>query len=400
MTTPTDALPYPFSKDEGLKLDPLFATLQDEQPICRVRLPFGGDAWLVTRYEDSRKVLSDSRFSRARTLHADIPRMFPEPDEAESILSMDPPDHTRLRRLVGQAFTARRIEELRPRVTEIVSELLDQMEQHGPPADVVEMLGRQLPSAVICEVLGVRLENRERFRQWSATAMAVHAVSKPELDAALGNLAGYVAGLVHERRDHPTADLLGALVSARDDDQRLSEGELINLGVTLLVVGHETTEKSIGNIVYTLLTHPDQTRRLRASPELIPQGVDELLRYIPLQTSVGSFTRIATEDVELNGVLIHAGDVVFTQLSVANRDERAFSRADELDVSRPQCPHLAFGHGAHLCLGAYLAQMELQVVVEALLARFPRLRLAVPPAHVPWWTAGFVRGPEALPVAW
>jgi cytochrome P450 len=400
MTGIPEPLPYPLSKDEGLRLDPLFAALRDQQPVCRVRLPYGGDAWLITRYEDSKKVLSDGRFSRAKTLHADIPRMFPEPDEAESILSMDPPDHTRLRRLVGKAFTVRQIEQLRPRVSELVSGLLDRMERHGSPADVVEMIGRQLPVSVICEVLGVPLEDRDRFRRWSATAMAVHAVSKQELDAALGNLARYITGLVAQRRDYPTDDLLGALVSARDDDQRLSEAELVTLGVTLLVVGHETTEKEIGNIVFTLLTHSDQMGRLRAAPELIPQGVEELLRYIPLQTSVGSFTRIATEDVDLDGVVIRAGDVVFTQLSVANRDERAFSRPDELDVSRPHCPHLAFGYGPHTCLGAHLARMELQVLVGALLARFPGLRLAVPPLDLTWWTAGFVRGPEVLPVAW
>jgi cytochrome P450 len=400
MTAAHKPSPYPFSKDEGLKLDPLFAELRDRQPVCRVTLPYGGDAWLVTRYEDAKKMLSDGRFSRARTLRADIPRMFPEIDEANSILSMDPPDHTRLRRLVRQAFTPRRIEQLRPRVSELVSGFLSRMEQHGSPVDVVEMLGRLLPISVICEVLGVPLEDRVRFREWTGIAMAVHAVSKQELDEALGNLAGYIAGLVAQRRDQPAEDLLGALVQARDDDERLSEGELVNLGVTLLVVGHETSEKEIGNAVYTLLTHPEQLGRLRADPELIPQGVEELLRYIPLQTSMGSFTRVATEDIELGGVLIREGEVVFTQLSVANRDERTFSRPDELDVSRRQCPHLTFGHGTHLCVGSHLARMELQVVVESLLARFPGLRLAVSPSDLRWRTAGFVRGPEALPVAW
>jgi nocardicin N-oxygenase len=400
MTAVQKPLPYPFSKDEGLTLDPLFTELRERQPVCRVTLPYGGDAWLVTRYEDAKKVLSDRRFSRAMTLHADIPRMFPEPDEADSILSMDPPDHTRLRRLVGQAFTPRRIEQLRPRVFELVSGFLDRMERHGPPADVVEMISRLLPVSVICEVLGVPLEDRARFREWTGIAMAVHAVSKQELDEALGNLAGYIAALVAQRRAQPTNDLLGALVQARDDDEQLSEGELVNLGVTLLVVGHETTEKEIGNVVYTLLTHPDQLDQLRAFPKLIPQGIEELLRYIPLQTSVGSFTRIAIEDVELGEVLIRTGEVVFTQLSVANHDERMFSRPDELDVSRGQCPHLAFGHGPHLCLGSHLARMELQVLVESLLARFPGLRLAVSPSDLTWWTAGFVRGPEALPVAW
>jgi cytochrome P450 len=301
---------------------------------------------------------------------------------------------------VGQAFTPRRIEQLRPRVFELVSGFLDRMERHGPPADVVEMISRLLPVSVICEVLGVPLEDRARFREWTGIAMAVHAVSKQELDEALGNLAGYIAALVAQRRAQPTNDLLGALVQARDDDEQLSEGELVNLGVTLLVVGHETTEKEIGNVVYTLLTHPDQLDQLRAFPKLIPQGIEELLRYIPLQTSVGSFTRIAIEDVELGEVLIRTGEVVFTQLSVANHDERMFSRPDELDVSRGQCPHLAFGHGPHLCLGSHLARMELQVLVESLLARFPGLRLAVSPSDLTWWTAGFVRGPEALPVAW
>ena len=391
---------YPFSADEGLTLDPLFAELRDQEPVCRVRLPYGGDAWLVTQYEDAKMVLSDGRFSRAKTLHADIPRMFPEPDAAESILSMDPPDHTRLRRLVGKAFTARRVEQLRPPVCDLVNSLVDRMERHGPPADVVEMIGRQLPVGVICEVLGVPIEDRDHFRHWSATAMAPHAVSKQELDEALGSLAGYIAGLVAQRRNRPSDDLLGDLVWARNDDQQLSEAELVNLGVTLLVVGHETTEKQIGNILFTLLTHRDQMDRLEENPELIPRGVEELLRYIPLQTSVGSFTRIATEDVHLNGVIIREGDVVFAQLAVANRDERAFTRPDEIDVSRSHCPHLAFGNGPHLCLGSHLARMELQVLLESLLRRFPDLRLAVLPSDITWWTAGFVRGPQALLLAW
>ncbi|MFJ3290397.1 MULTISPECIES: cytochrome P450 [Actinomycetes] len=365
-----------------------------------MRLPYGGDAWLVTRYSDARIVLADPRFSRAATLGADIPRMLPDPDYAPAILTMDPPAHTRIRRLVAGAFSARQVAALRPMIEAHADDLIDRMLAAGPPADLVAGFGKPLAMAVICDVLGVPPGDQERFRGWSTTAVTAQTVAPAELEAALANLSGYLTELVAARRRHPTGDVLGQLVAARDDGEQLSEEELVFLGVTLLVAGHETSEKAIADAMFVLLQRPQQVERLRADPGLLPTAVEELLRYLPLETAGGAFSRVVTEELELGGVRLEAGDVVFVRLSVANRDPRTFAEPDRLDLTRARNPHLAFGHGIHLCLGSYLGRTELQVSLDRLLDRLPRLRLAVDPAEVQWRTDGFVRGPVRLPVTW
>ncbi|GGM24229.1 cytochrome P450 [Micromonospora yangpuensis] len=391
---------YPFSPDHGLDIEPIYSELREHEPVSRVRLPYGGDAWLVTRYSDARIVLADPRFSRAATLGADIPRMLPDPDYAPAILTMDPPAHTRIRRLVAGAFSARQVAALRPMIEAHADDLIDRMLAAGPPADLVAGFGKPLAMAVICDVLGVPPGDQERFRGWSTTAVTAQTVAPAELEAALANLSGYLTELVAARRRHPTGDVLGQLVAARDDGEQLSEEELVFLGVTLLVAGHETSEKAIADAMFVLLQRPQQVERLRADPGLLPTAVEELLRYLPLETAGGAFSRVVTEELELGGVRLEAGDVVFVRLSVANRDPRTFAEPDRLDLTRARNPHLAFGHGIHLCLGSYLGRTELQVSLDRLLDRLPRLRLAVDPAEVQWRTDGFVRGPVRLPVTW
>jgi cytochrome P450 len=395
-----DTPAYPFGRDIGLSIDERYRRLLREQPISRVRLPYGGDAWLVLDFEANRAVLADRRFSRAKILGADLPRMFPHPMTQVSLLSMDPPDHTRIRRLVARTFSGPQIEKFRPRIIAHIEDLLDDLRRAGPPADLMSVVAARLPLRVICLILGVPENDRDQFEDWSETAMSIFTRTREETAEALGRLSSYIAGLVAERRAGKTGDLLAELVAARDGTDRLTEQELVFLGVTLLVVGHETAEKQIGTLVYTLLTHPDEHALLVKRPELTPAAVEELLRHVPVQTAHGVFPRVATEDVRLGDVLIKAGDTVYPFSSVANRDPRVFDDPDELDLDRKLDFHLAFGHGIHTCLGAHLARIELQELVRRLIGGFPELALAVDERDLAWTTEGFVRGPRALPVTW
>lgn len=391
---------YPFAEPDGLVLDPRYAELRREEPLARVALPYGGEAWLATRLDDVRTVLADPRFSRAATVGADVPRVRPEIDhESASILNMDAPEHTRLRKLVARAFTVRRVEDLRPRAAALTAELLDGMRAEGPPADLVAHLSVPLPVTIICELLGVPVEDRDIFRAGADAALSTTGMTPQERGTARDALLAYMAGLVAQRREEPTDDLLGALVSARDEGDKLSERELVGLGVGILVAGHETTMNMIGNTVFALLTRSDRGESLRGGPEAVARGVEELLRYLPLGASAG-FPRIATEDVELAGGTVSAGEAVVVSVAAANRDPEVFESPDQLILDRAENRHVAFGHGLHHCLGAQLARMELQEAVGSLLTAFPDLRLAVDPADVPWRTGALVRGPKELLLSW
>lgn len=400
MTVNTEVRRYPFGEPVRLDMDPLFARLRREEPVCRVELPYGGQGWLVTRYDDVRTVLADPRFSRAVTVdREDIPRATPAPARPDSLLSMDPPEHSRLRKLVAKAFTSRRVAQLRPRTREIVDGKLTEMERAGAPADLVQGLALPLPVTVICEMLGVPPRDQHRFRDFSDAILSTTAYTREQIDSARDSLEGYLAELVALRRAEPTDDLLGALVAARDDEDRLSERELVNLGVGLLIAGHETTANQIANFTYVLLTQREYWEQLRREPELIPGAVEELLRYVQLGAGGGQ-PRVATEDVVLSGVTVRAGEAVFVHTQAANRDEAVFEEPEKLDLTRQRNPHIAFGYGAHHCLGAQLARVELQVALEALLERFPTLRPAVPLDEIPWKRGLLVRGPAQLLVEW
>ncbi|MGW1741433.1 cytochrome P450 [Nocardia sp. NPDC001965] len=402
MTVNTEVRQYPFGEPVRLDMDPLFTTLRREEPVCRVELPYGGEGWLVTRYEDVKLVLADPRFSRAATVgREDLPRATPAPPRPDSLLSMDPPEHSRLRKLAAKAFTSRRVAELRPRTREIVDEKLTALEHAGAPADLVEGFALPLPVTVICEMLGVPPRDQHRFRDFSDAILSTTAYTREQIESARDCLETYLAEVVAERRQRPadTDDLLGALVAARDEEDRLSEPELVNLGVGLLIAGHETTANQIANFTYSLLTQREYWEMLRAEPELIPGAVEELLRFVQLGAGAGQ-PRVATEDVVLSGVTVRAGDAVFVNTQAANRDEAVFQDPESLDLTRQRNPHVAFGYGAHHCLGAQLARVELQVALEALLERFPALRLATPLDEIPWKSGLLVRGPKQLLVQW
>ncbi|WAJ44864.1 cytochrome P450 [Mycobacterium sp. Aquia_216] len=363
-------------------------------------LPHGGEAWLAVRHADVRSVLHDPRFSRAAVVGRDVPRVRPEVEQnPNSIMNMDPPDHTRLRKYLARAFTTRRVEALRPRAAELTAELLAGLRAAGPGSDLVEHMSVPFPLTIICELLGVPIADRHIFRSASDAIMSMSAMSSRERLEATDQLMAYMAGMMRQRRITPTEDLIGALVRAYDEGDRLSEGDLLELGIAILVAGHETTMSQISNMTYTLLTRRGRWAALAADPEAVPGAVEELLRYTPLLASAG-FPRIAIEDVELSGVMVRAGETVVLSLNAANRDPELFADAEELLLDRAANRHIAFGHGAHHCPGAGLARMELQEVLRGLLREFPDLRLAVAPEDVQWRTGARIRGPRALPLAW
>ncbi|MGW1678048.1 cytochrome P450 [Saccharopolyspora sp. NPDC002376] len=394
----TEPRTYPFSQIDELNLDPLYAQLREQEPLSRIQLPYGDTAWLATRYEDAKTVLGDPRFSRAAVLHHDVPRMRPNAPSG-GLLTMDPPEHTRLRKLVAKAFTARRVEQLRPRAEEIANGLVDGMLERGAPADLVEDFALPLPITVICELLGVPYADRLDFRVWSDAFLSTTKLSPEQVTDYIDRMLGYMAGLVAERRAEPADDLLSALIAARDEQDKLSEEELVRLAAGILVAGHETTATQIPNFVYVLLTHPEQLAELRADLDGIPQAVEELMRFVPLGSGAG-FPRYATEDVELGGVLVRAGEPVMVSAGAANRDELVFSDPELLDLTRQEASHIGFGHGPHHCLGAQLARMELQVALRTLLTRVPELNFATSADDVEWKSGMLVRGPQKMLLTW
>ncbi|SEQ95153.1 cytochrome P450 [Actinokineospora terrae] len=386
---------YPFNRPEGLDLAPAYGAARTAPGMIRVQLPFGEPAWLATRYDDARFVLGDRRFSRAASVDRDEPRVQFHRGSG-GILAMDPPDHTRLRVLVASAFTVRRVERLRPRVREIADRLVADMRAAGSPTDLVEAFALPLPVQVICELLGVPAEDRHLFRAWSDGLLSTAALTAEEFARNDQELSAYMAGLVAQRREEPADDLMSALIAARADDvERLTERELVELCVGVLVAGHETTATQIPNFVHVLLTRPDRLAELRADPDLIPAAVEELMRFVPLGAT-SAFARYATEDVQVGAVLVRKGDPVLAAIGSANHDESRFPDAGRLRFDRESTAHLGFGHGAHHCLGAALARVELQEALRALLA-LPGLVEAGDPV---WKTQMLVRGPRTLPVAW
>jgi cytochrome P450 len=379
---------------------PELKELQRNRPVARFRLPDGKTGWLVTRYEDVRQVLIDPRFSRAAAAGPDVPDTGLGQASTDSILGLDPPEHTRLRRLVAGAFTARRVEALRPRVTKLVDELIDHLLTLPQPADLVENFSLPLPVQVICELLGVPAEDRHVFHGWSDSVLGDISSDPKEIEAAFGHLAQYFGQLIAVKRAQPGDDLMTALIEARDAQDRLSEEELIRLSLTLLIAGHETTANQINMFLLTLHEYPEQLERLRAHPETIPQAVEELMRFAQLGAVGAGLPRVTTEEVELSGVRIPAGAAVIPVMTAANRDPAVVAEPDRLDVSRPQTTHLGFGAGVHHCLGAQLARMELQEALRGLLGRLPRMELVTPVDELSFKDGMVVRSLRALPVRW
>ncbi|MFH8404216.1 cytochrome P450 [Streptomyces sp. NPDC018019] len=394
-TADTKPLAYPFNDSDGLSLSGIYEQVRDQPGLLRVQMAYGEPAWLATRYADARLVLGDRRFSRAEGLKHDEPRQS-EGQRDSGILSMDPPDHTRLRTLVAKAFTVHQVEKLRPWVRELTHGLIDELEAAGPPVDLVDRYALPIPVAVICRMLGVPEEDRPKFRTWSDAALSTSSLTAEEFEANREELRAYMAKLIGDHRVTPRDDLMTRLIEARDVDDRLSELELIDLCVGILVAGHETTATQIPNFVLSLLDHPGELERLRAEPGLVKSAVEELLRFVPLGSGA-SFPRYATEDIEVGGTLVRAGEPVLVAVGAANRDALRFDEPGTLDIARDGNQHLGFGHGVHHCLGAPLARLELQEALIALITRFPELHVA---GDVVWKDQMLVRGPRVLPVGW
>lgn len=391
MTTP---VAYPFNRGPGLDLDAAYAAARNGTGLIKVKLPYGEPAWLAVRYEDARLVLGDKRFSRAAQIGRDSPR-GQEYQVDDGILVMDAPDHTRLRTLVAKAFTVRRVENLRPKVRALAEGLLDDAMAAGG-MELVEDYALPIPVAVICELLGVPTADRPLFRRWSDAALSTSSLSAEEFGRQRMEFQAYIGELIALRRSEPADDLITALIHARDVDDRLTELEMINLCGAILIAGHETTATQIPNFVHTLLDRPEQWRGLCDDPELVSGAVEELLRYVPL--GVGAeFARYATEDIEVGGTLVRAGEPVLVAIGPANRDETRFESPDSLRFERSTAGHLAFGHGIHHCLGAPLARLELQEALRALVTRTPGLRIT---GEIVWKTGMLVRGPRTMPVGW
>jgi cytochrome P450 len=334
-------------------------------------------------------------------MRPDAPRLSTAPQRFKSLLNLDPPEHTRVRKLVSREFTTRRVAALRPRIQEHTDALLDEMEESGPPVDLVSALSFPLPVAVICELLGVPYEDRKLFIGWSAAFLSTTALPAVEVLAAQAALREYMTALVAGKREQPGDDLLSALITVRDEgDGRLDEEELIFLGVALLVTGHETTANQISNSVFALLTRhaEDGTRQLIQDPESMERAIEELLRVYPPGDE--AMLRITLDDVELGGTLIPAGSAVLPSIGSANRDGAQFPDADKMDTGRGANPHLTFGHGTHYCIGSGLARAELQIVLGSLLRRFPDLRLADPAQQISRPTGRLVHGVTSLALAW
>ena len=377
---------------------PEIATISGDRPVFRAELPDGRIAWLVSGYENVRQMLVDQRFSRALAVAPGQARPGFEMFAAGSINGMDPPGHTRLRKLVASAFTARRVEALRPRVAGIVNELIDAMLERPQPADLVAGFSLPLPARVICEMLGVPAADTGQFHAWSDTIMADWQRDPDEIMTALAGLYGYFGALIQTKRARPADDLMSALIAAHDDTDRLSGQELTVMCCTLLIGGHETTANQINLSLLLLLDHPGQVATLRADPGLIPGAVEELLRC----SRLGGLppARVTREDVAIGGATISAGEQVIPLFATANRDPSVFDNPDRFDVTRDAASHLSFSAGVHHCLGAQLARVELQEAFRGLIGRLPGLRLAVPASHLEFKPGMAIHSLRELPVLW
>ncbi|MEV6717950.1 cytochrome P450 [Lentzea sp. NPDC051208] len=394
------AQPLPVERSDPFDPPTGLARLREEQPLSRLAYPDGHLGWLVTSDDLARKVLTDKRFSaRMELRHEPVPRPRGEnlrPGKAAPpgfYMLMDPPDHTRYKRLVAAQFTARRINAMRPRVEQIVHEHLDAMEKQGPPVDLVTAFAVPIPTLVICELLGVPYEERSRFQTDTGHILSLTATDD-QVSASMRNVFGYMAKLVGEKKIDPGDDLLSGLLATGE----LADQEVASLGMFLLIAGLETNANMISLGTYALLRHPEQLEALRTGVVPVSNAVDELLRYLTVvQFSV---IRAALEDVEIDGQLIRKDECVTVSLPAINRDPARFERPDDLDLSRHAAGHLAFGHGMHLCTGHELARMELREAFSALLERFPRLRLAAEPQEISMRADMAIYGVHELPVAW
>ncbi|WP_430790392.1 cytochrome P450 [Actinoplanes sp. G11-F43] len=400
MTT-SAPIPYPFPWTPVMEVPEALKGLHDRS-LVEVSLPSGDTALMVTRYADVRRLFADDRLSKniARPEVARITKdndLFVDPE-----IDGDPPHHTRMRGLVTKAFTARRIELLRPYAQEVTDELLDAMAAAPKPVELNEALAFPLPILVICKLLGIPPEDRNRFRRLVDGFLSVTKLSPEEVQECRTGLWDYLVDLIAFKRDNPGADdLITSLIKVRDeDDNRLSEYELHHWTRSLLIAGYVTTASQIGTATAVLLHRQDLKKQIQQDWSLVPSAVEEMLRTQIMGSSIGTL-RYALEDIELtDGTILPKGSSVLLSEESANTDERVFADPFTVDIHRTENHHMTFGAGIHYCVGAALARMELQVATETLLRRFPDIRLAVPAAALPRAIGGFMEGFSEVPVTW
>jgi cytochrome P450 len=386
----------------------VFTDMRTHNPVQKVPMPGNREAWLITNYSSGESALRDPRF--VKNLHSalsaeEIEERFPVQQQgpalfSQQMLGTDPPDHTRLRSLVNLSFTPRLIEHMRGRIQTITDELLDAI-QDQKEVDLIDTFAFPLPILVISEMLGIPAKDRNRFRAWSNLILDAtgdpEAFKKPEIRAGMSQFYGYLRELIAEKRQHPAEDLLSQLIVTETAGDKLAEGELVSMVFLLIVAGHETTVNLIGNGVLALLTHPDQLEKLKQDPGLIKPAIEEFLRYrSPIMTSTNRWAR---EDVTIGDQQIKRGEQVLIVLAASNHDPAEFNDPEELDITRPENRHLAFGKGIHFCLGAPLARLEGQIAISTLLKRLPELKLNADPQDLHWRPGLLILGLSNLPVA-
>ncbi|EME53078.1 cytochrome P450 [Amycolatopsis decaplanina] len=388
----------PLERPKGCPFDPPaeLGSLRDEHPLVRLTFPDGHEGWLATGHAIVREILADPRFSaRQELMHTPLPgaaAMAEMPPASPGMfIKMDDPEHGRYRRMLTGKFTVRRMRMLTERVEQVTAEHLDAMERQGSAADLVTAFAQPIPALMICELLGVPYDDHEFFRRNVAPLNRPDA-PMAEQEAAINALGEYLYELIVAKRDEPTDDILGELVTTE-----LTDEELTGIAFLLLGAGLDTTANMLALGTFALLRNPDQLAVLREDPESIDGAIEELLRYLSIaHTGV----RTALEDVEIGGQLVKAGEVIALSAMAANRDPLKFPEPDRLDLRRNTAGHASFGHGVHQCLGQQLARVQMKVAFTGLLARFPALRLAVPADEVPLRTDSDIYGVYALPVAW
>jgi len=388
-------MPVQFMRD-GLDPVPELARAREQEPVSKLEFPGGGTAWLVTRYDDVRAVLSDTdRFSND---FGNVSAASDQEGETDpgGLGFRDPPEHTRLRKLLTPEFTVRRLRRLTPRIEAIVAEHLDALEAAGPPADLVPAFAFPIPSLVVCELLGVPYTERADFMRRSGDRFDFTASPEAAI-AATNESVAYLQDLVVRERKNPGDGLLGMLIREHGDD--VDDRVLAGLADGMLTGGHDTTASMLALGTLVLLRDPDLAALVRSGDERVNDVVEELLRYLSVVQV--PFPRLTREEVELGGQRIGAGELVLCSLSSANRDSALGADMDRVNPDRADpAPHLAFGYGAHHCVGAQLARMEMRIAYPALLRRFPELRLAVPDEQVAFREFSVVYGVTGLPVTW
>jgi cytochrome P450 len=372
-----------------------YARLRNSAAVHRTTTPDGEPLWVITRYREARALLADGRLSldkaNAKTSGTYQSSMPPELDA--HLLNMDPPDHTRLRRLIASAFTPRRIAALRTRIQVMTDALLTT--QAGPSTDLMQALAVPLPMGVICELLGIPEDNHHDFRAWTDTLLSPLPDSAGDARTAMRQMHQFLTGVIQDKRSHPADDLLSALTQARDDCDSLTEQELLSLAFLTLFAGYDNAVHLIGNAALGLLLHPQVMYQVRQRTLPVQAVIEETLRWNPPFPL--AVRRFALEDITIGDTVIPAGGRVWVSIASANRDDREFPSPDSFIPGHPS-PHLAFGHGIHYCLGAPLARLEAEIAIGSLLEHFPALELAVPHEELAWWPSFHKRGLRRLPI--